>query len=300
MLSPADLDTVAGVDVLRDEPMSRHTSFGIGGPADVMALPCSPEALQELLRVCFARGLRPVIIGNGTNVLVRDGGIRGVVIKLADNLSDIRREGLTVEAQSGASLARLCVMAADWGLAGLGFAAGIPGSVGGAVWMNAGAWGADIGASVQQVRAYDFTGQAVTLDHDALDFSYRHSSLQEADLVVTEVTFALREGSPRCLHAELCETIEKRCCTQPVAQASAGCIFKRPPCDFAGRLVEAAGGKGMRVGGATISEKHANFIISDGTATATDVLGLLDGVRTRVHERTGIWLEPEVLVLGED
>lgn len=300
ILSAADLDTVAGVEVLRDEPMSNHTSFGIGGPADILALPHSPQALQELLRVCHAHGLHPLVIGNGTNVLVRDGGIRGVVIKLAENLSEIQRRGTTIEAQSGASLARLCVMAADWGLAGLGFAAGIPGSVGGAVWMNAGAWNEDIGSLVRQVDAFDLTGLPVALDHQALDFSYRHSSLQESDLIITSVIFDLREGNPRRLHAELCETIEKRCCKQPVAQASAGCIFKRPPCDFAGRLVEIVGGKGMRVGGAMISEKHANFIISDGTATARDVLELLELVRTRVHEQEGIWLDPEVRVLGED
>lgn len=300
ILLATDLDTVPGVEILRDEPMSKHTSFGIGGPADILALPHSPRALQELLRVCHAHGIRPIIIGNGTNVLVRDGGIRGVVIKLAENLSEIRRCGLNIEAQSGASLARLCVMAADWGLAGLGFAAGIPGSVGGAVWMNAGAWNQDIGSLVRQVEAFDLEGQPVVLDHAALKFSYRYSSLQDSDLVIVAVTFSLQEGNPRRLHAELCETIEKRCWKQPVAQASAGCIFKRPPCDFAGRLVEIVGGKGMRVGGAMISEKHANFIISDGTATARDVLELLEQVRTRVHEQEGIWLDPEVRVLGED
>ncbi len=300
ILSAAGLDTITGVEVLRDEPMSNHTSFGIGGPADILALPHSPRALQELLRACHAHGLRPVVIGNGTNVLVRDGGIRGVVIKLAENLSDLRREGLAIVAQSGASLARLCVMAADWGLAGLGFAAGIPGSVGGAVWMNAGAWDQDIGSLVRRVDAFDLTGEPVALDHEALDFAYRHSSLQETDLVIAEVTFDLRPGNPRQLRAELCETIEKRCRKQPVAQPSAGSIFKRPPYDYAGRLVEAVGGKGMRVGGAVISKKHANFIINDGTASARDVLELLDRIRERVHEREGVWLDPEVRVLGED
>jgi UDP-N-acetylmuramate dehydrogenase len=294
------LDALAGVDVLHDEPMSRHTSFGIGGPADVLAIPHSPRALELLLQACAESGDTPLIIGNGTNLLVRDGGIRGVVIKIAENLSEVRREGLTIQAQSGASLARLCVMAADWGLAGLGFAAGIPGTVGGAVWMNAGAWEQNIGSLVQQVVACDLAGREVVLDRQALEFSYRRSSFQETGLVIIEVTFALAEGHPRVLLAELCETIEKRCRVQPVAQPSAGCIFKRPPCDYAGRLVEAVGAKGLRVGGAKVSEKHANFIVNDGGATARDVLALLDQLRQRVFEQTGVRLEPEIRILGED
>lgn len=295
-----ELRALPGLELLVNEPMARHTSFGIGGPAAILAVPHTPQALQRLLRVCHSCEHKPVVLGNGTNVLVRDGGVPGIVIKLAENLSTILREGSNIRAQSGASLARLCLLAADWGLGGLTFAAGIPGTVGGAVWMNAGAWEHEIGETVTHVLAYDFTGQEVLLTHADLHFAYRHSSLQDAELVIAEVLFALRPGDPHQLHAELCERIEQRCCKQPVSQPSAGSIFKRPDGDYAGRLVETVGGKGLRVGGAMISQKHAGFIVNTGGATARDVLELLEQIRQRVLENEGVLLEPEVRVIGED
>lgn len=288
------------VDIYEHEAMSRHTSFGIGGPADVLAMPCSPVALRDLLLLCWDSGCRPVIIGNGTNIIVRDGGVRGVVIKLGDKLGRIERRGNSIVAQAGAGLATVCVQAADWGLAGLGFAAGIPGSVGGAVWMNAGANGGDVGQLVQRVTACSPDGGEVILSHDELQFSYRHSVLQHLPLIVAEVEFHLQPGDPQELHAQLCETIQARCAKQPIAQPSAGCIFKRPPDDFAGRLVEAVGAKGMRVGAAEISPKHANFIVNTGGATAAQVLELIEQVRKKVHAAHGVWLQPEVCVVGED
>ena len=292
--------TLRGVDILENEPMSRHTSFGIGGPAEVLAIPHTPQALWQLLQTCHEGGCLPLVLGNGTNIIVRDGGIRGGVIKIGQRLSAVRRAGRNLIAQGGASLAKLCLTAADCGLGGLGFAAGIPGTVGGAIWMNAGANGGDVGQYVTELRAFDCEGQELLLGHDDLDFAYRHSSLQGQHRVVVEVTFALVEGEPQALRAQLCEAILARCLKQPVAQPSAGCIFKRPPNDFAGRLVEAVGGKGLRVGGAQISRKHANFIVNVGGATARDVLELIERVRHRVYEEHGVSLETEVCVTGED
>ncbi|MEN6305366.1 MAG: UDP-N-acetylmuramate dehydrogenase [Armatimonadia bacterium] len=288
------------VEVHEHEPMSAHTSFGIGGPADILAIPQTLAALRQVLAAVAEAQLPLLIIGNGTNIIVRDGGFRGVVVKLGEQLGRIRQEGTRIVAESGASLGRVCVFAADAGLAGLTWAAGIPGTIGGAVWMNAGASGGDMGHCVERLVAYDLAGGEVALEHDELDFSYRHSALQERALVVAEVTLKLEPGDPVALHRELCETIEQRCGKQPLKEPSAGCIFKRPPTDYAGRLIESVGGKGLTVGGAQISSKHAGFIVNTGGATANDVLELVQLVRQRVYDQHGIWLEQEVCVVGEE
>ncbi|MEN6643568.1 MAG: UDP-N-acetylmuramate dehydrogenase [Armatimonadia bacterium] len=288
------------VEVHEHEPMSAHTSFGIGGPADILAIPHTLTALRRVLAAVAEAQLPLLIIGNGTNIIVRDGGFRGVVVKLGEQLGRIRQEGTRIVAESGASLGRVCVFAADAGLAGLTWAAGIPGTIGGAVWMNAGASGGDMGHCVERLTAYDLSGGELVLEHDELDFSYRHSALQGRALVVAEVTLKLEPGDPVALHRELCETIEKRCGKQPLKEPSAGCIFKRPPTDYAGRLIESVGGKGLTVGGAQISSKHAGFIVNTGGATANDVLELVQLVRQRVYDQHGIWLEQEVCVVGEE
>lgn len=291
---------IEDVEILEHEPMSAHTSFGIGGPADILAIPYTLTALRRVLAVVAEAQLPLLIIGNGTNIVVRDGGFRGVVVKLGVRLARIRQEGTRLVVESGASLGRACVFAADAGLAGLTWAAGIPGTIGGAVWMNAGASGGDMGHCVERLTAYDLAGNEVVLEHDELDFSYRHSALQERDLVVAEVTLKLEPGDAATLHRELCETIEQRCGKQPLKEPSAGCIFKRPPTDYAGRLIESVGGKGLTVGGAQISSKHAGFIVNTGGATANDVLELVQLVRQRVYDQHGIWLEQEVCVVGEE
>lgn len=291
---------IEDVEILEHEPMSAHTSFGIGGPADILAIPHTLTALRQVLAVVAEAQLPLLVIGNGTNIVVRDGGFRGVVVKLGEQLGRIRQEGTRLVVESGASLGRVCVFAADAGLAGLTWAAGIPGTIGGAVWMNAGASGGDMGHCVERLTAYDLAGNEVVLEHDELDFSYRHSALQERDLVVAEVTLKLEPGDAAALHRELCETIEQRCGKQPLKEPSAGCIFKRPPTDYAGRLIESVGGKGLAVGGAQISSKHAGFIVNTGGATANDVLELVQLVRQRVYDQHGIWLEQEVCVVGEE
>lgn len=294
------LHALADVEVREHEPMASHTSFAIGGPADILALPRTLEGLRQLLVTAGEHRLPLCVIGNGSNLLVRDGGVRGLVIKIADNLATIRQEGCRLVAQSGASLARLCVIAAEAGLAGLSFAAGIPGTLGGAVWMNAGANDGCIGNLVHLVRAFDLHGAEHHLTPDDLDFGYRHSSLQGRDLVVAEVTLDLCQGEASELHTELCDAVEKRCGKQPLNLPSAGSIFKRPPNDYAGRLIESVGGKGLRVGGAEVSAKHAGFIVNTGGATAADVLALIHLLQERVQASHGIVLEPEVRVLGED
>jgi len=291
---------LTGVEVLEHEPMSRHTSFGIGGPADILALPHDEPALARLLATCRQTGLPHLVVGNGTNIIFRDGGFRGVVIKIGEALGDMHREGRHLTAQSGAGLDRLCLRAAEAGLAGLSWAAGIPGTVGGAVWMNAGANGGEIGQTVSQVTVLDADGERRRLQHGELEFSYRHSTLQGQPLIVVEVEFELAEGDPTDIRRDMYETIEKRLARQPLKERSAGCIFKRPPNDFAGRLIDCTGCKGLTIGGAQISPKHAGFIVNCGGATAGDVLQLVEQVRRRVHDEHGIWLEQEVCVVGED
>lgn len=291
---------IAGVELLENEPLANHTSFGIGGPADLLALPHHMDALRQLLVTCYRQGLKPFVIGKGTNILVRDGGLRGVVIKLSDNFAGLRREGHRWVAESGTTLARLCKETCCQGYRGLLFAAGIPGTVGGAVWMNAGTNEGDMSSVIHQLRAFTLAGDEVVLAGDSLHFAYRHSSLQNKDLVIGEVVFNLQPGDPDDLYSHLCCAIGKRCEKQPVAHNSAGSIFKRPPGDYAGRLVEVTGGKGLQIGGARISPKHANFIVNAGGATAADVLGLIETVRQRVYEQHGVWLETEVRVVGDE
>jgi UDP-N-acetylmuramate dehydrogenase len=289
-----------GVEIREHEPMSRHTSFGVGGPTDWLALPEDEAALAPLLRTCVEAGLPYLIVGNGTNLIFRDGGFRGIVIKIAEPMSGISKHGKRLVAQAGAGLDRLCHQAAEAGLAGLTWAAGIPGTVGGAVWMNAGANGGEVGGSVRHVRVLTLAGERLSLERGELDFSYRHSALQGQPLVVTEVEFELADGSPAEIRREMYEVIEQRLTKQPLKERSAGCIFKRPPRDFAGRLIECSGCKGLQVGGAQISPKHAGFIVNVGGATARDVLELVEQVRQRVHDEHGVWLEREVCVVGDD
>ncbi len=286
-------------DILTNEPLSKHTSLGVGGPADLFVVPRSIAALAEVIRHATEAGVPYLVLGEGTNVIVQDGGVRGIVIHIGDNLSGISREGTHVTAQAGARVAMLCRQCCEWGLTGLEFAAGIPGSVGGALVMNAGAYDGEMSQVVDWVTAITPSGDMERLTRDELALTYRDSIFQHEDLTIAEVGCALEERDAREVRARTYEVVESRCGTQPVAQRSAGSVFKRPDGDYAGRLLEASGAKGLQVGGATISEKHANFVVNSGGATAGDILGLIELVQQRVHDRFDIWLEPEVMVLGE-
>ena len=296
----AKLGAIADNWVSLDAAMSEQTSFGIGGTADIFVEPGSVVGLAASVRLAHEAGVKPVFIGAGTNVLVRDGGIRGVVIKVGPRLDRVTVDGTRLTAEAGVRLATLCRESASHGLAGLEFAAGIPGCVGGAIVMNAGAHGGEMGQVTRWVRVVQPDGSLRLVQGDELTFGYRTSSLQGTDLCIAEAGFELRRADPEQIHLALCETIERRCIKQPVSHSSAGSVFKRPEGDYAGRLVEEAGAKGMRVGGAAISEKHANFIITDRSARAADVLELIEAVRAKVHDRSGVWLQPEVHVIGED
>lgn len=289
-----------GLELRFNEPLSAHTSLGVGGPADIFAVPHSIEALAWTIRYASERHIPFFVLGEGTNIVVRDGGIRGMVIHIGCNLAEVSRTENTVTAQAGARVAMVCRRCCEWGLSGLEFAAGIPGSIGGALVMNAGAFGGDMADVVAWVLAIDHEGRERRLLPGELDLGYRHSVFMGNGLVIAEAGFTLAPGECRGVRELVYETIEKRCSGQPVAQRSAGSVFKRPEGDYAGRLLEEAGAKGLRVGGAKISEKHANFIVNCAGATAAEVLALIDLVRERVHETSGVWLESEVLVVGED
>lgn len=289
-----------GVELRFNEPLSAHTSLGVGGPADIFAIPHSVDALARIIRYASQNAIPSFVLGEGTNIVVRDGGIRGMVIHIGRNLAQITHVDGAVTAQAGARVALVCRRCCEWGLSGFEFAAGIPGSVGGALVMNAGAFGGDMSGVVAWALAIDPEGRKHRLLPGQMDLGYRHSVFMGNGLVIAEVGFNLASGDSRCIRATTYDTVEKRCGRQPVAQRSAGSVFKRPEGDYAGRLLEEAGAKGLRVGGAKISEKHANFIVNCAGATAAEVLALIDLVRERVHETSGVWLESEVLVVGED
>ena len=294
------LAQMPGLEVRRDEPMARHTSFGIGGPADILVIPQDTANLVQVVRTLATAGREPSYIGNGTNLLVRDGGIRGVVIKIAGALTGIEHDGNHLISAAGESLAAVCHHAAQQGLSGLEFAAGIPGSVGGGIVMNAGANGGEIAQVLEWVEAINASNEVNRYQRSELDFGYRRSQFQTGRWVITRAAFTLTPASPSQVRQSMYEAVERRCQRQPVSDRSAGCIFKHPPGDYAGRLLEETDTKGMRVGGAMVSPKHANFIINTGGATAADVIELIRQVQDKVEARFGIRLDTEICICGED
>ncbi|MDR3051519.1 MAG: UDP-N-acetylmuramate dehydrogenase [Oscillospiraceae bacterium] len=289
-----------GLTLRRDEPMARHTTFRIGGPADVFVDAAEPEDAAAVARACHACGAPLAVIGNGSNLLVRDGGIRGVVLRMGRGIARCRVQGDTLHAQAGLTLAAAAKATAQAGLAGLTFAEGIPGTVGGAVAMNAGAYGGDMAQIVRSVDAVDARGNIHTLPVDALAYGYRRSMLLDGGWIVTAARFALTPGDTQALLAQMRQNAAQRRAKQPLQCPSAGSAFKRPAGHFAAKLIDDAGLKGLRVGGAQVSPLHAGFIVSDGKATAADVLALLALVRQRVLAHSGVALEPEIRILGED
>ncbi|WP_405383707.1 UDP-N-acetylmuramate dehydrogenase [Phascolarctobacterium sp.] len=286
--------------LLADEPMSKHTSFHIGGPADLLAAPSSEEELSALLTKAAAAGVPVTVVGNGSNLLVRDKGIRGLVIKLGNPMGSIAVEGNTVTFGSGVSLAMASKKAASLGLSGMEFAVGIPGTIGGAVYMNAGAYDGEMSKVVRSVRVMDMHGRVEELPAAQLDFSYRHTALMGSGKLVTTVTVELVPADEQAIAAKMADFSERRTSKQPLELPSAGSMFKRPPGYFAGTLIEQTGLKGYTVGGAQVSQKHAGFVVNIGGATAADVLQLIADVQAKVQAAHGVHLEPEVLVLGEE
>ena len=280
-----------------DEPMSAHTSFRIGGGAEVMAFPKTTEELSQLMQVCLQAQIKPVILGAGTNVLAPDAGMPGVVICLKDGLDGMQLlEGQRIRVMSGVTMTRAAVFAANHGLSGLEFAHGIPGTVGGGVYMNAGAYGGEIKDVVESVEVMDFSGQIRQYSPEEMGFAYRHSVLEERDAIVISATFHLREENPETIKETMRQLQAKRSASQPLDMPSAGSAFKRPVGGFAAALIQDAGLKGYQVGGAAISTKHSGFAVNMGGATAEDVKNLLAQVSDIVFEKTGIRLEPEVRI----
>jgi UDP-N-acetylmuramate dehydrogenase len=294
------LAALPGVELRPHEPLSRHTSFRLGGPADLMVLPHGIPALQGVVRCVRAAGAPLTVIGNGSNLLIRDGGIRGVVLKVAENLAGTRFTGREGCAQSGALLASVAREAAAHGLAGLEFAVGIPGTIGGGAMMNAGAYGGEMKEVVTSVRVVDENGDLRELTASECEFAYRSSVLQRRDWVVADLRMLFRPGDRERILALMSHNNYLRESKQPLNMPSAGSVFKRPPGKFVGPMVEQLGLKGYRIGGAQVSEKHAGFMVNAGGATTADVLALIAHVRERVQERFGVWLETEVRIIGEE
>ena len=286
--------------LLAQEPMAKHTSFRIGGPADVLAQPADEAELAALLKRAGEHAVPVTLIGNGSNLLVRDKGIRGLVIKLSNSFSDMKALGNELTFGSGISLAMASKKAASLSLSGLEFAVGIPGTIGGAVYMNAGAYDGEMAKVVTSVRVMDREGKISELKASELAFAYRHTALQNSGLIVTSVTCVLQPDEADAIAAKMADFSQRRISKQPLELPSAGSMFKRPPGYFAGTLIDQTGLKGYTVGGAQVSTKHAGFVVNVGGATAQDVLQLISDVQSKVFAAHGVRLEPEVLVLGEE
>lgn len=285
-----------GLELLERESMSRHTTFRVGGPVSLMALPRTAEQAVLAVRAAAEEGITPFFLGNGSNLLVPDGGVDTFVIKTA-GLNEIAVEDDRITAQSGVLLSRLAVTARDHGLTGLEFAHGIPGSLGGAVTMNAGAYDGEMAQVVTSVTYLTADGQVETTDR--FDFSYRHSAFSDGTRMILSAAMQLQPGDPAAIRARMEELMERRKSKQPLEWPSAGSTFKRPERYFAAALIDQCGLKGLTVGGAQVSEKHAGFVINKGGATCADILELMEQVKRRVWEQTGVTLEPEVKLLEE-
>lgn len=293
------VDIVGEENVHTDEPMSRHTTFRIGGNADYFVKPGNADEVAAVIAVCREYNIPYFILGNGSNLLVSDDGYRGMIINIMDNMDSVTVDGRIITAQAGAMLVRVSVMARDNALTGLEFASGIPGTIGGAVYMNAGAYGGEMKNVVKTVRAIDEYGRIYELDFEKMDFSYRHSIVEERKLIVLEVTLELEHGSREAIDDRMKELAEARRSKQPLEYPSAGSTFKRPEGYFAGKLIMDAGLRGYSVGGAQVAEKHCGFVINKGGATASDVVELIRDVQHDVDDKFGVTLEPEVKMLGE-
>lgn len=283
-----------------NEPMKDYTSFKIGGPADILTFPASLEEVHFVVVTCRQFAVPVTVIGRGSNLLVRDKGIRGVVIKMDENLAYMKREASRIIAGAGAFLKDLSEQAAVWGLAGFEFAVGIPGTLGGAIVMNAGAYTGEMKDVVCRVTTVDKEGNIHIFTGDKLTFGYRTSPFQTREYIIAEAELCLKPDEPAVILARLQDLTRQRESRQPLEFPSAGSTFRRPPGYYAGTLIDQTGLKGLRHGGAQVSDKHAGFIVNTGDATANDVLALIKEVQHRVQEKFGVELHPEVQVIGEE
>ena len=295
----AELQQLQISQLFIEEPLSLHTTWKIGGPAELLVIPTNKEELSQLIAAAHKHHVAWTVLGRGSNVLALDRGIRGMVIKLGDAFDFVRFDGSFVTAGAAYSFIKLSVMTAKEGLTGLEYAGGIPGSVGGAVYMNAGAHGSDVSRVLQSAEVVTNNGELETWTKEQFQFAYRHSALHVSRHVVAEATFALVPGDRREIAVAMATYKDRRIRTQPLHMACAGSVFRNPEGTYAAKLIEEAGLKGMRIGGAEVSTLHANFIVNTGHATAEDVLALMTTIQQTVERRTGIRLIPEIMEMGE-
>lgn len=302
MISAAVVEALKGFvpeeNISLQEKMAGHTTFRIGGPADCFLQLESEEQLQKIQRYLNLVGEPCFILGNGSNLLVSDKGYRGIILQIGQKMSRIQVDGCTIVAQAGARLSQVAKAAWEHGLSGLEFAAGIPGTLGGGVVMNAGAYGGEMSQVVTMVRVIDRHGEVMELDNSTMEFGYRYSTIRNHPFTVTEVTMKLTAGNKEEIRAKMEELAAKRREKQPLEYPSAGSTFKRPEGHFAGQLIMNAGMRGFQIGGARVSDKHCGFIINTGKATAEDVRDVMAEVQARVKECFRVELEPEIIFLG--
>lgn len=286
-------------EIMIDEDMKNHIYFKVGGPADILLTPTSIDQLSETVKVCNENNIPYYVIGNGSNLLVKDGGIRGVVITLT-KLDKIQSKGNLIKAEAGVMLKDVSERAVENSLTGFEFACGIPGSVGGAVFMNAGAYDGEIKNVILEAEVLDSDGNIIILNRDELDLGYRTSKVMKENFIVLSAIFQLELGDKEKIQDRVNELTRKREEKQPLEYPSAGSTFKRPEGYFAGKLIQDAGLKGYSIGGAAVSEKHSGFVINKGGATAKDILNLIEHIQNEVKKQFGVDLHPEVRILGEE
>lgn len=286
--------------ILYDEPMKNHTTFKIGGPADVMIIPNTIEGLIDAIRFCRENDIDYFIMGNGSNLLVRDGGIRGVVIKIYEGCNDIKVNGNTIYCEAGALLSQVSRVALKHSLKNFEFASGIPGTIGGAITMNAGAYGGEMKDVVKKVRALDRNNEIREFSNEEMNFRYRNSRVGDEGLIVLSVELELEPGNYSEIESTINDLTYRRKSKQPLELPSAGSTFKRPEGYFAGKLIEDAGLRGLRLGGAAVSDKHCGFVVNIDNATCKDVLNLISVIQKVVNDKFGVKLEPEIKIIGED
>lgn len=286
-------------DVLFDEPMSRHTTFRIGGNADAFINASSSEEIVSVISYCLEHHIPYMCMGNGSNMLVSDKGIRGVVISIGSNMSEVQVVDNMIYAEAGALMSKIASAALGAELSGFETLSGIPGTVGGGIYMNAGAYGGEIKSVLKNVTFISKNNDIVTMDTDQLELSYRHSIFETNGGIIVKCCLELKKGNKNEISAAMKEYSKRRSEKQPLSMPSAGSTFKRPEGHFAGKLIQDAGLMGFSIGGAQISTKHAGFIVNTGNATAADVLALIEHVRKTVFAQSGIMLEPEVRLIGE-
>jgi len=302
MISQAMLEALKGFvpteNIYLQEPMSKHSTFRVGGPADCLVALENEEQLRKLHHYVHLAGIPFFVLGNGSNILVSDKGYKGIILQVGDRMNQVRVEGNRVIAQAGAKLSQVARVAMEHGLTGLEFASGIPGTVGGGVVMNAGAYGGEMKQVVELVKVVNRDGEIMELYNSAMEFGYRYSIIRNQPFVVTQVSFLLQEGDKAQIKATMDDLAARRREKQPLEYPSAGSTFKRPEGYFAGELIMKAGLRGFRMGGAMVSEKHCGFVINAGNATAEDVMNVIREVQRQVKEQFHVNLEPEVVFLG--